>query len=79
MRARRLESVTRNDSDEAASEPREQAVRRHQEYMDSPAGARHQRQPLNWPTAAFGLGVIALLAFVAWICGGVAGDIWGGQ
>lgn len=43
------------------------------EPSPSEAGKR-QRPPLNWPTAVFGLGVLALLAFVAWICGGVAAE-----
>jgi hypothetical protein len=37
-----------------------------------------QRQPLTWPTAVFGLGVLVLLGVVAWICGGVASD-WVGR
>ncbi|HEV2929371.1 MAG TPA: hypothetical protein VGW74_11820 [Propionibacteriaceae bacterium] len=54
--------MTRNDSDADGI------------WMKTDDGKSHraQRQPMNWPTAAFGLGVVALLAFAAWVCGGVA-------
>jgi hypothetical protein len=39
---------------------------------------RAQREPLNWPSAALGIVALCVLAFVAWICGGVATNIWGG-
>lgn len=42
-----------------------------------PASRRAQREPLNWPTATLGIVALGVLAFVAWICGGVAVEIWG--
>jgi hypothetical protein len=38
---------------------------------DTKQSGQQQRPPLNWPTAALGLGVLLLLAFVAWLCSGV--------
>lgn len=30
-----------------------------------------ERQPMTWPLAVVGLGVLAFLALVAWLCAGV--------
>jgi hypothetical protein len=35
---------------------------------------RRERQPMNWPTAAFGLGFLVFLGVVAVLCAGVARD-----
>ena len=36
------------------------------------------RQPTNWPTAVLGIAVLGFLAFVAWLCAGLA-STWLGQ
>lgn len=38
---------------------------------DNPRKAR-TRTPTNWPTAALGIGLMVFLAFVAWLCSGLA-------
>lgn len=44
---------------------------------DSKPRRRQDRPPMNWPTAAFGLGVLAFLAVLVWLLFGLIGDLAG--
>lgn len=43
----------------------------------SDAPATRQRQPMTWPLATFGLGVLLFFGFVAWLVAGLIRDLAG--